>query len=218
MTAIEELGLIKMDFLGLRTLTVIRDAERAVRTRPGYESFDTEFVPIDDAAVYAMLSAGDTSGVFQMESAGMTRVLREARPNRLEDLIAVLALYRPGPMESISLYIRRRFHPDEIRYKHPALEPILRETHGIMVYQEQVMQVVQALAGFSLGRADILRRAMSKKKPEVMDPCLRRRYLMKSRASPDMLLTSPMRRATRSSLIARRTSRCISPPSFTRRL
>ncbi len=166
MTTLEKLGLLKMDFLGLRNLTVIADAERAIRESE--PDFSVEDIPLDSTPVFAMLSAGNSEGVFQMESAGMKRVLHELGPDRFEDLIAVISLYRPGPMESIPTYIRNRHHPEGVRYVHPRLEPFLHVTYGCIVYQEQLMQVFRELAGYSLGRADIVRRACSKKKADVM--------------------------------------------------
>lgn len=167
MTGLEELGLLKMDFLGLRTLTVISDCEKEIRkTDP---DFSADNVPLDDAQTYKMLSAGSTEGVFQFESGGMRGVLMGLRPENLEDLIAVISLYRPGPMDSIPTYIENRHHPDKIRYKHPLLKPILDVTNGCIVYQEQVMQIFRELAGFSYGQADLVRRAMAKKKRDVME-------------------------------------------------
>ena len=168
MTTIEELGLLKMDFLGLRTLTVLRDAERMVQQKKD-PSFRLDQIPLDDKATFEMLSAGDAYGVFQFESTGMRQVLAQLKPVGIEDLIAVISLYRPGPMDSIPTYIRNRHHPDQIRYKTPQLEPILKVTNGCIVYQEQVMQICRSLAGFSYGQADLVRRAMSKKKHDVME-------------------------------------------------
>lgn len=167
MTTLEELGLLKMDFLGLRTLTVISDAEKMIRRR--VPDFSIDDISLDDPAVYKMLSAGQTEGVFQFESAGMRNVLIQLGPESLEDLIAVISLYRPGPMDSIPRYIRNRHNPSLVTYKHPALEPILKVTYGCMVYQEQIMQIFRSLAGYTLGRADIVRRAMGKKKKDVME-------------------------------------------------
>ena len=162
MTTLEELGLLKMDFLGLRNLTVLDDAEKLVRrTRP---DFDLAKAPDDDAAVYAMLAAGKTSGVFQLESSGMTGVCVSLKPKSIEDITALIALYRPGPMESIPRFIEWSNHPEKIQYQHPLLEPILSVTYGCIVYQEQVIEIFRRLAGFSLGQADMIRRAMSKKK------------------------------------------------------
>ncbi len=167
MTSLEELGLLKMDFLGLKTLTVISDAEKAVKkTEP---SFDIEKIPLDDPETYEIFSSGQTFGVFQFESAGMRSVLTRIKPENLEDLIAVISLYRPGPMDSIDTYIQNRRNPEKTAYKTDKLRPILSVTHGCMIYQEQVMQVFRELAGYSYGRADVVRRAMSKKKHEVME-------------------------------------------------
>ncbi len=167
MTGLEELGLLKMDFLGLRTLTVISDCEKEIRkTQPDFSADD---IPLDDAKTYEMLSAGSTEGVFQFESGGMRGVLMGLKPQNLEDLIAVISLYRPGPMDSIPTYIENRHHPEKITYKHPLLKPILEVTNGCIVYQEQVMQIFRELAGFSYGQADLVRRAMAKKKRDVME-------------------------------------------------
>lgn len=163
---LEALGLLKMDFLGLRNLTIIRDTVEEIRkTQP---DFDIEAIPYDDAEVYKMLSKGDTAGVFQFESEGMTQRLTELRPERLEDLIAMLSLYRPGPMKSIPVYIENKKNPDKIKYRHPILKEILGETYGCMVYQEQVMEICRRLAGYSHGHADLVRRAMAKKKHAEM--------------------------------------------------
>ena len=167
MTTIEELGLLKMDFLGLRTLTVIDDAEKMIRKRePG---FSMDAVPYDDQRVYAMLNAGETEGVFQMESGGMTQAVMGLQSKSLEDIIAIISLYRPGPMESIPTYIANRHNPGNVKYKTPQLEHILDVTNGCIVYQEQVMQICRELAGFSYGQADLVRRAMSKKKHDGME-------------------------------------------------
>ena len=167
MTTLEELGLLKMDFLGLRTLTVLSDAEKMVRRKE--PDFSIAHVPDDDPAVYRMLAEGSTNGVFQYESGGMKNVLVQLGPQSLEDLIAVISLYRPGPMDSIPKYIENRHHPERVTYLHPLLAGILDVTYGCIVYQEQVMQIFRTLAGYSLGRADIVRRAMSKKKHSVME-------------------------------------------------
>ncbi|MBR1778990.1 MAG: DNA polymerase III subunit alpha [Clostridia bacterium] len=167
MTTLEELGLLKMDFLGLRTLTVISDTEKLIRQKD--KDFKVENIPMDDQEVFRMISLGDTSGVFQFESFGMKNVLVQLKPESIEDLIAVISLYRPGPMSSIPKYIENRHNPKKIEYDHPALSKILDVTYGCIVYQEQVMQIFRELAGFSLGRADIVRRAMSKKKADVME-------------------------------------------------
>ena len=167
MTTLEELGLLKMDFLGLRNLTVLDDAVKMVqKERP---DFRLENIPEDDQAVFDMLTAGKTSGVFQMESAGMTGVCVGLKPQTIEDLTAIVALYRPGPMESIPRFIACKHNPKLVTYKHPALEPILSITYGCIVYQEQVMQIFQQLAGYSLGQADMVRRAMSKKKAKDIE-------------------------------------------------
>ncbi len=162
MITLEELGLLKMDFLGLRNLTVIADAERMICRRA--PDFRMDSVSLEDEATYQMLWQGKTIGVFQLESGGMTNVVVNLRPQSIEDITAVIALYRPGPMQYIPRYTECRHNPGKVTYKHPLLEPILSVTYGCMVYQEQVMQVFQALAGFSLGKADMVRRAMSKKK------------------------------------------------------
>ncbi|MCD7921359.1 MAG: DNA polymerase III subunit alpha [Clostridiales bacterium] len=167
MTTLEELGLLKMDFLGLRTLTVIQDAVSNVKTTHGI-NLDMEHLNYNDAAVLASLSTGKCDGVFQLESAGMKSFMKELKPQNLEDMIAGISLYRPGPMDFIPAYIRGKNHPDEIVYDCPQLEPILAPTYGCIVYQEQVMQIVRDLAGYTLGRSDLVRRAMSKKKGDVM--------------------------------------------------
>jgi len=167
MTTIEELGLLKMDFLGLRTLTVIDDCAKAVRER--VPSFSIKNIPLDDEKTYDLFRSGETYGVFQCESAGLRRVLARLKPNNLEDIIAVISLYRPGPMDSIDTYIENRHNPENVKYKTEMLRPILEVTNGCMVYQEQVMEIFRSLAGYSLGRADIVRRAMSKKKHDVME-------------------------------------------------
>ena len=167
MTTLEELGLLKMDFLGLRTLTVINDAVRMIRTKDS--GFDINKIDITDKATYEMMASGQTEGVFQFESAGMKNVLVGLKPVDIEDLIAVISLYRPGPMDSINTYIENRHHPEKTVYKTEKLRDILEVTYGCMVYQEQVMQIFRSLAGYSYGRADIVRRAMSKKKHDVME-------------------------------------------------
>ena len=166
MTTLEELGLLKMDFLGLRTLTVISDAIKLVKYSKGIDvEFDKE---MKDPKVYKLWADGSTTGLFQFESAGMTRFMKELKPDSLEDIIAGVSLYRPGPMDQIPRYIQNKLNPEHAVYTHPALEPILNVTYGCMVYQEQVMQIVRDLAGYSLGRADLVRRAMGKKKLDVM--------------------------------------------------
>ncbi len=162
MTTLEELGLLKMDFLGLRNLTVLDDAVKLVRRSE--PDFDIEKVPEDDAKVFEMLQAGRTSGVFQLESSGITAVCTGLKPKSIEDITAIIALYRPGPMDSIPRFIECSSNPEKISYKHPMLEDILGVTYGCIVYQEQVIEICRRLAGFSLGQADMIRRAMSKKK------------------------------------------------------
>ena len=168
MDIIEPCGLVKMDYLGLKTLTLIKHAEHIIRKRPGYENFRADQVPEDDKKTFELFCAGQTAAVFQFESPGMQKILRQAQPSRLEDLVALNALYRPGPMDYIPNYIEGKFDPSKIKYPDPCLKDILEETYGVMVYQEQVMQVAQRIAGYSLGGADMLRRAMGKKKAEVM--------------------------------------------------
>jgi len=166
---IEELGLLKMDFLGLRTLTVIQNAIEIAAASRG-EKIELEKIPLDDEKTYRLLQAGDTTGVFQLESVGMRNLIRELQPTNLADIVALVALYRPGPLGSgmVEDFIARKHGRREVEYLHPALEPILAETYGIILYQEQVMQIASDLAGFTLGQADLLRRAMGKKKPEVI--------------------------------------------------
>ena len=167
MTTLEELGLLKMDFLGLRNLTVLEDAAKLVRQfRP---DFRVETIPEDDPETFEMLAAGHTSGVFQLESSGITGVCTSIKPKNIEDITAVIALYRPGPMDSIPRFVECSTHPEKISYKHELLRPILEVTYGCIVYQEQVIQIFRQLAGFSLGQADMIRRAMSKKKHKVID-------------------------------------------------
>ena len=166
MTTLEELGLLKMDFLGLRTLTVIKDTIDLVKANRGIDvEFDKEMA---DPKVYKLWQEGKTCGIFQFESQGMTNFMKELKPDCIEDLIAGVSLYRPGPMDQIPRYIKGKQHPGHNEYTHPSLEPILNVTYGCMVYQEQVMQIVRDLAGYSLGRADLVRRAMGKKKLDVM--------------------------------------------------
>lgn len=168
MEHLEAIGLLKMDFLGLRTLSIIERTLGWIREMYG-EEIDFRAVADDDPKTYAMLSRGETTGIFQLESAGMRRVLKELRPSAFEDIVSVNALYRPGPMEFIPQYIRGKHGLAEVEYPHPALKPILADTYGIIVYQEQIMQIASVMAGFSLGEADLLRRAVSKKKREVLD-------------------------------------------------
>ncbi len=167
MTTLEELGLLKMDFLGLRTLTVISDAEKMIKLKN--KAFDINKIDTEDKETFEMMSKGLTEGVFQFESAGMKSVLVGLKPINIEDLIAVISLYRPGPMDSIDTYIHNRHYPEDTVYKTEMLRDILEVTNGCMVYQEQVMQIFRSLAGYSYGRADIVRRAMSKKKHDVME-------------------------------------------------
>ena len=167
MNTLEELGLLKMDFLGLRTLTVIQDALDNIYQTDGIR-LDMDQISMDDPEVYQMIGAGKTDGVFQLESAGMTQFMRELRPENMEDIIAGISLYRPGPMDFIPKYLKGKKDPGSIQYKTPLLEPILNTTYGCMVYQEQVMQIVRDLAGYTMGRSDLVRRAMSKKKADVM--------------------------------------------------
>ena len=168
MTTLEELGLLKMDFLGLRTLTVIQNAVKMVEKDKGI-TLDMQHIDYDDSKVLASLGTGRTDGVFQLESSGMKSFMKELKPQSLEDVIAGISLYRPGPMDFIPQYIRGKNRPDTIRYDCPQLEPILSPTYGCIVYQEQVMQIVRNLAGYTLGRSDLVRRAMSKKKASVME-------------------------------------------------
>jgi DNA polymerase III subunit alpha len=168
MENLEAIGLLKMDFLGLRTLSIIERTQNWLRQATG-EAVQFEHVRDDDPLTYQLLGRGDTTGVFQLESAGMRRVLRELKPSEFEDMISVLALYRPGPMEFIPKYIAGKHGQIQVEYPHPTLEPILKDTYGIIVYQEQIMQIASKMAGFSLGEADLLRRAVSKKKREVLD-------------------------------------------------
>ena len=167
MTTLEELGLLKMDFLGLRTLTVIQDAAKLAEKSSG-KVIDMGAIDYNDKKVLDSIGSGKTEGVFQLESGGMKNFMKELKPQNLEDIIAGISLYRPGPMDFIPQYIKGKTHPEEITYDCPQLEPILEPTYGCIVYQEQVMQIVRDLAGYTLGRSDLLRRAMSKKKGDVM--------------------------------------------------
>ncbi len=168
MTTLEELGLLKMDFLGLRTLTVIQNAVRLAEKSSG-KALDMEKIDYNDQAVLNMIGSGKCEGVFQLESTGMKNFMKELKPQSLEDIIAGISLYRPGPMDFIPQYIRGKNHPEDITYDCPQLEPILEPTYGCIVYQEQVMQIVRDLAGYTLGRSDLVRRAMAKKKAAVME-------------------------------------------------
>jgi len=174
---VEAAGLVKFDFLGLKTLTVIDDALRLVReNHPERKDFEAKDIPLDDPAVYELISRGDTAGVFQMESSGFTEMVMKMKPSRFEDVIAAGALYRPGPLDQkledgrtmVDVYIDRKHGREKVTYPHPTLEPVLEPTYGVIVYQEQVMQIAQVLGGYSLGGADLLRRAMGKKKAEEM--------------------------------------------------
>lgn len=167
MQVLEQMGLLKFDFLGLRNLTIIRDCVRAIQQYA--PDFSIDVIPLDDRDVYAMIARGDTTGIFQLESAGMRHVLMRLQPENLEDLTAVLSLYRPGPRTSIDKYLKNRCDPKQITYAHPLLEPILKPTYGCMIYQEQVMEICRVLSGYSYGRADLVRRAMAKKKHDVME-------------------------------------------------
>ena len=168
MNILEKLGLLKVDFLGLRNLTVIGDAVKFIEQESG-QKLDIENIPLDDKDTFELISRGETDGVFQLESRGMQSFLRRMKPKEFEDIIMAISMYRPGPMDQIPLYLAIREDKSKIRYKHPLLKPILEETNGMIVYQEQVMKIVSALAGYSSGRADLVRRAMAKKKQDVME-------------------------------------------------
>lgn len=168
MTTLEELGLLKMDFLGLRTLTVMADAVKMIKENRGVD-IDLDNIDFNDKSVYDMIGEGKTAGVFQLESAGMTSFMKDLKPDCFEDIIAGISLYRPGPMAEIPRYIEGKRNRENVKYDHEQLEDILNVTYGVMVYQEQVMQIVMKLAGYSMGRSDLVRRAMSKKKHKVME-------------------------------------------------
>lgn len=168
MDIIEPCGLVKFDYLGLKTLTLIKYAQNLIRKRPGQENFSVANAPTDDSKTFDLFCRGDTDAVFQFESGGMKKILQQCKPRSIQELTALNALYRPGPMDYIPQYINGKWKPKTIHYPDPCLEDILKETYGVMVYQEQVMQVAQKIAGYSLGGADMLRRAMGKKKPEEM--------------------------------------------------
>ncbi len=168
MDPVQQLGLLKMDFLGLRTLTIIQDAVDSIR-RTVDPAFDMEKVPLDDAKTFALLNTGRTTGVFQLESGGMQGLCRQLNVGSIEEIVALIALFRPGPMDLIPTYIRGKKEPETVTYPHPLLEDVCRETYGVMVYQEQVMEAARRIAGYTLGGADVLRRAMGKKKQEEMD-------------------------------------------------
>src|SRR5206468_3077890 len=167
--SLERVGLLKMDFLGLRTLTVLDDATRLILESAG-KSIDLPSLPLDDAETYALLQKAQTVGIFQLESGGMRDLLRKVLPDTFEDIIAINALFRPGPIQSgmIDDFAKRKHGKQRVTHMHPSLEPILRKTYGVIVYQDQVMQIANRLAGFTLAQADLLRRAMGKKKPEEM--------------------------------------------------
>ncbi len=164
---IEDVGLLKFDFLGLRTMTVLQDAQRMIKENYGVD-IDYDAMEFDDPKVYDLLSEGKTGCVFQLESSGMTQFIKELKPREFEDIIAVISMYRPGPMEQIPQYVNAQHNPETISYKHPLLVDILQNTKGCIIYQEQVMRIVRDLAGFSMGQSDNVRRAMSKKKPEIL--------------------------------------------------
>ncbi len=168
MGTLEDLGLLKMDFLGLKTLSIIGEALENIEKRHG-KSIYIDKIPLDDSKTFELLSRGETTGTFQLESSGMRSVLRELMPNKFEDIIAVVALYRPGPMEQIPVFVQSKHGKRQIKYAHPVLEPILNETYGVIVYQEQIMEIAARMAGFTLGQADLLRRAIGKKKMEILD-------------------------------------------------
>ena len=182
MTTLEELGLLKMDFLGLRTLTVIRDALELIEKNHGVK-IDFSKMDYDDKKVYELLSSGNTLGVFQLESAGMRSFMKQLRPDNFEDIVAGISLYRPGPMDSIPTYIENKNNPDKVKYLHESLRPIMDVTYGCLVYQEQVMQVVRELGGYTYGRSDLVRRAMGKKKMDVMEE--ERRYFVHGKEDED---------------------------------
>ncbi|MCS7225707.1 MAG: DNA polymerase III subunit alpha [Gloeomargarita sp. SKYB31] len=170
MEDIESLGLLKMDFLGLRNLTLIRQAVELIE-KNHHTRIDLDHLPLDDPKTYALLERGEVEGIFQLESAGMRQIVRDLKPSSIEDISSILALYRPGPLDAglIPKFIDRKHGREKIEYAHPMLEPILRETYGLIIYQEQIMKIAQDMAGYSLGQADLLRRAMGKKKPEEME-------------------------------------------------
>lgn len=168
MDVLERLGLLKMDFLGLRTLTLLEHICRLIRQQTG-ETIDVREIPLHDRKTYELVSEGDTNGIFQLESDGMKRVLKQLKPSQFEDIVAVNALYRPGPIDYIPSYIRRKHGEEKAAYLHPDLAPILAPTYGVLIYQEQIMQIAAKIAGFSLGKADLLRRAVAKKKKEILD-------------------------------------------------
>ena len=210
MNPVGDLGLLKMDFLGLKTLTVIRNTCEMVKRTQGIE-IDIDHLPLDDAKTYDLLNKAETLGVFQLESGGMRDLCRKFQISSVEHITALIALYRPGPMELIPEFIKRRHGEVKIEYEHPLLEPISKETYGILIYQEQVMQAAQILAGFTLGAADILRRAMGKKKVEEMAKqrekfvkgCAEKNKIPGREGEPDFRLARKIRRL-RLQQIARR--------------
>ncbi|GAG12553.1 unnamed protein product, partial [marine sediment metagenome] len=179
MDDIARIGLLKMDLLGLGNLTTLGKAKEIILENCGID-IDLHHIPMDDAKTFELLSSGETTGVFQLEGAGMRRYIKELKPTSFSDISAMIALYRPGPMEHIPTFIKAKHGIEPIRYPHPALSSLLEETYGVIVYQEQVLFIVQALAGYSLGEADIFRKAMGKKIPEVMKK-ERRNFIAKAK-------------------------------------
>ena len=167
MKYVEKAGLIKFDFLGLTTLSIIQDTVKLIHKSNA--EFNLDMIPMNDKKTFNQLSKGDAVGVFQLESSGMSSVLKQLQPDKFEEIIAVVALFRPGPMENIPSFCNRKHGKEKIEYLHPILEKILKETYGIIVYQEQVMQIAQTLSNYSLGEADLLRRAMGKKIKKEMN-------------------------------------------------
>ena len=168
MHAVENLGLLKMDLLGLKNLTILEEAVRLIKAS-GKDEVDVNKLPANDAKTFTMLQKGDTTSVFQFESSGMRRYMKDLRPTELEDLIALVALYRPGPMDLIPSFIRRKHGQEQISYLHPKLEPIMKNTHGIGIYQEQMMRIATDLANFTMSEADTLRKAIGKKIKSLLD-------------------------------------------------
>ncbi|MBI2406050.1 MAG: DNA polymerase III subunit alpha, partial [Candidatus Harrisonbacteria bacterium] len=171
MHSVEDLGLLKMDLLGLKNLTIIEDTVRLIndRSAEGASAFDIRNIPLDDKKTFSVLQSGETTGIFQLESSGMRRYLKELKPTSIEDITAMVSLYRPGPMELIPSYIARKHGKEEITYLHPKLEPILKNTYGVGIYQEQMMRIARDLAGYSLAEADTLRKAIGKKIKKLLD-------------------------------------------------
>jgi DNA polymerase-3 subunit alpha len=168
----DAIGLLKMDFLGLRNLTILQNALKLINV--GETKVDLSALPLDDKLVFEMLSRGETTGVFQMESPGMRRLSKQLKPDVFGDIVALVALYRPGPMALIPEFVKGKLEPDSVKYLHPDLKAILSETYGIAVYQEQVLKIANVMAGYSLGDADILRRAMGKKSVDIMNKELKK--------------------------------------------